>query len=32
LLNQDSAAGIYKTIAETQRAFCQRFELRPHRE
>jgi hypothetical protein len=30
LLNQDSATGIYKTIAETQRGFCQTFELRSH--
>jgi hypothetical protein len=29
LLNQDSATGIYKTMAETQRGFCQTFELRP---
>jgi hypothetical protein len=31
LLNQESAAGIYKTITETQRGFCQTFELHPHR-
>jgi hypothetical protein len=32
LLNQEAATGIYKTSAETQRGFCQTFELRPHRD